>query len=94
MKIPKKYQVFDSVVEMDSKDAQRLGVHLSGWNRLNEIMLLGINESDLRRLVILELMGAKRPTIIQRLLGRLAKTQRQKLDERIERLTNPEPEIE
>jgi hypothetical protein len=88
MKIPLKYQVFDELVEISEKDHQRLSVHLIGWNRLNEIFLLGsINESDLRRLVIMEVMGARRSTIINRLLGRLQKLQRKQIDYRIAKLS-------
>ena len=88
MKIPIKYQVFDEPVEISEKDHQRLSVHLIGWNRLNEIFLLGsINESDLRRLVIMEIMGARRKTIINRLLGRLQKLQRKQIDYRIAKLS-------
>jgi hypothetical protein len=88
MKIPLKYQVFDEDVEISEKDHQRLSVHLIGWNRLNEIFLLGsINESDLRRLVIMEVMGARRSTIINRLLGRLQKLQRKQIDYRIAKLS-------
>lgn len=81
-----KYQVFDVMVSMDSKDAERLKVYLSGWNKLHAMFFLGVNESDLRRLVILELMGACRSTMITRLLGRLAKLERQKILGRIAQL--------
>ena len=87
MKIPIKYQVFDEPVEISEKDHQRLSVHLIGWNRLNEIFLLGsINEPDLRRLVVMEVMGARRMTMLNRLLGRLQKLQRKRIDERIGKL--------
>ena len=86
MKIPIKYQIFDSVVEISDKDAERLSVHLSGWNQLNEMFLLGVNETDLRRLIVLELMKARRTSMLSRLLGRLAKAERQKFLRKIERL--------
>lgn len=87
MKIPQKYQVFDEPVEISDKDKQRLSVHLVGWNRLNEIFLLGsINEPDLRRLVIMEIMGSRRMTIVSRLLGRLQKIQRKRIDQNIAKL--------
>lgn len=88
MKIPTKYQVFDEEVEISDKDRQRLSVHLVGWNRLNEIFLLGsINESDLRRLVVMEIMGSRRMSIVNRLLGRLQKIQRKQIDYRIAKLS-------
>lgn len=86
MKIPLKYQVFDEPVEISDKDRQRLSVHLAGWNRLNEILLLGINEEDLRRLIVMEIMAARRMTIVSRLLGRLQKLQRKRIDQNIARL--------
>lgn len=86
MKIAQRYQVFDQPVEIDEKDRDRLKVHLSGWNRLNEILLLGINEPDLRRLVILELLGARRKEMLTRLLGRLAKLERKRILSRIQKL--------
>lgn len=86
MKIASKYQVFRDPVEVSDKDEQRLKIHLKGWNRLNEILLLGVNEPDLRRLVVLELMGQRRPVIIDRLLGRLVKLERKAINDRIARL--------
>jgi hypothetical protein len=87
MKIPQKYQIFDEFVEFSDKDQERLKVHLVGWNHLNEILLLGsVNEADLKRLVILELSGSRRMDIVNRLLGRLAKVQRRRLRERIQKL--------
>jgi hypothetical protein len=80
------YQVFDKPVSIDTKDFQRLSPHLSGWVRLHEILLLDVNEPDLMRLVLIELMGRKRKQIIQRLLGRLAKLQRARYEERISKL--------
>jgi hypothetical protein len=49
------------------------------------MFLLGMNESDLRRLVVIELMEGRRWAIINRLLGRLAKVEREKYKRRIER---------
>lgn len=86
MKPAQKYQVFDDPVELESKDIERLKSHLTGWNKLNEILLLGINESDLRRLVIIELMGSRRMTIINRLLGRLATIQRERIKTRMAKI--------
>jgi hypothetical protein len=87
MKIPQKYQVFDQPVEISDKDAERLKDLLSGWNRLNEIMLLGVNEPDLRRLVVMEVKTSCRMTIINRLLGRLAKLERKRITDRIGKLS-------
>lgn len=83
IRIPLKYQIFDSPVEILEKDAASLKPHLTGWNKLNEIFLVGLNAPDLRRMVVLELMGSQRRAIIARLLGRLAKLERQKYIRRI-----------
>lgn len=85
MRIPSRYQIFENEVELTDKDVQRLQVHLSNWGRLNEILLLGVNIPDLRRLVVLELMNNGRLFIITRLLGRIAKIQRQENMQRVRR---------
>ena len=84
MNLPRKYQVFPTPVEVSSKDYERLSIYLSGWNKLNTLFLTGINEPDLRRLVVMEAAGAKRPSIIKRLLGRLGKLEKARLTARIE----------
>lgn len=86
MRIPGRFQIFENEVILTSKDAERLQVHLSNWRRLHEIMLLGLNIHDLRRLVILELLGNGRRFIITRLLGRIAKLQRTETFQRIDQL--------
>ena len=84
IKIPLKYQVFDEPVKLFEKDFERLSACLIGWNRLHELFLLGgLNEPDLKSLVVMEMMGAQRPHIISRLLGRLAKLDRQRYLRRI-----------
>lgn len=86
MRIPLKYQIFEQPVILTHKDAERLSYHLGNWTRLNEVMLLGVNLPDLRRLVVLELMGAGRRSILQRLLGRIAKEQHRNRWATIERV--------
>lgn len=86
MKIPIKYQIFERVVAMGDVSAQALQESMTGWNRINEVLLLGVREDDLRRMVILELMGPKRTSIINRLLGRLSKFERARLKQKIARL--------
>jgi len=67
MTIHRRYQIFDREVVITDKDVERLRIHLCNWQRLHEILLLGVNAEDLRRLVILELAGHDRETIISRL---------------------------
>ena len=83
MRVPSRYQIFDTEVIITYKDEERLRVHLSNWKRLHEIMLLGLNTPDLQRLVIMELLGNGRQRILTRLLGRLAKLQRLELQRKI-----------
>jgi len=83
MTIHRRYQIFDREVVITDKDVERLRIHLCNWQRLHEILLLGVNAEDLRRLVILELAGHDRETIISRLLGRLAKVERREMKKRI-----------
>lgn len=84
MNVPQRCQIFETPVSLTEKDAERLQVHLSNWNKLNEMFLLGVNAPDLRRLIILEMLGAGRRGIISRLLGRLAKVERKEVLRRIE----------
>ena len=89
MKIPTKYQIFDDSVEIQDKDVERLSSCIGGWNRLHELFLLGsVNEPDLKRLVVMELMGKQRHSLIVRLMGRLAKLDRQRYFRRIEELAH------
>lgn len=83
MKIPQRYQVFDTKVEISEKDEQRLSAHLSGWVTLHEMFLLGLNAPDLRRLIVLEMIKARRKDILRRLLGRLSATERSVRQEKI-----------
>lgn len=83
MKIPQRYQIFHDPVFLTDKDAERLRIHLSNWNRLHETLLLGVNAPDLQRLIVLEMMGAQRRLIITRLLGRLSKVERKELLDKI-----------
>jgi len=83
MKIPLKAQIFDSSIVISDKDRERLEPHLSGWNHLHEVFLLGINVPDLKRLIILELLTKNRTNILNRLLARLAKVEKQELKNKI-----------
>lgn len=83
MTIHRRYQIFDREVVITDKDVERLRIHLCNWQKLHEILLLGVNAEDLRRLVILELAGHDRESIISRLLGRLAKVERREMKRRM-----------
>lgn len=84
MKIPVKFQVFDKPVEISTKDAERLSNYLTGWMHLAKL-LHDINEPDLKRLVVLELSGKQRWKILDRLLMRLGRVQRNQIEQRIQK---------
>ena len=85
MRIPPKYQIFDSFTPVTFEDQTRLTPHLSNWNKLNEILLLGVSDEDLRKLVILEMMAKGRKAVLHRLLGPIVKNVRQSLETKIEK---------
>ena len=85
MKIPAKLQVFDVPVVLTDKDADRLSPWLSSAPKLIAI-LKGINEPDLMRLVVLELSNGKRYDVIHRLLARLGRVTRIRIEKRIVKL--------
>jgi hypothetical protein len=84
MTIPKKFQLFDEPVELSDKDAERLSCYLSGWMSLHAFLLQGINDADIRRLVVIELMGMRRRSILDRLLSRLTTNSRKKVQTKLE----------
>jgi hypothetical protein len=85
VKIPAKFQVFEDRVVLPGNDRERLAPHLSGWNKLNGLFLKGVSDPDLKRLVVLELMGRRREEIIRRLLMRLGRVQRRAIEEKIKK---------
>lgn len=95
MNIPSKYQVFDGdPVQVSDRDAERLSPYLSGWVQLNKLFIAGIDEDDVKRLIVLEMMGNRRSPIIDRLVMRLGRLQRVRLRRLIEKtvhLVNPTP---
>jgi hypothetical protein len=84
MTIPKKYQVFAQPVILIDKDAARLAPNLTSWPKLNAMLRVqAFNEPDLRRLVILELVGGRRWRIVNRLLMRLGRFDRAQLEKKV-----------
>lgn len=88
MKIPASHQVFDNTVVVSEKDFERLSPHLGNWTRLNDLLLLGVNESDLQRLVVIELQGSKRPQILGKLLARYGRARQVRLAAKVEELNS------
>lgn len=84
MIIPNKYQVFDTPVTLSDKDEQRLSGYLTGWNKLVAQLIEGVNKYDCQRLVVMELMGKQRRQIVNKLLVKLSKMDRERIERRIE----------
>jgi len=85
MKIPEKWQVFDTPVTLTDSDESRLSVYLTGFMKLANI-LHKVNEPDLMRLVVMELSGKRRWKLLDRLLMRLGRAQRKRIEKRIRSL--------
>ena len=83
MTIPDRYQVFETPIRPDDKDCERLAGFITGWKRLAPLLALGVNEPDLKTLIILELLGKQRRAILDRLLMRLGRVQRRRLQKKI-----------
>ena len=60
-------------VTVSKKDLIRLRGHITNWNHLNEILLLGeqVTTDDLRRLIVLALAGKARRRILLALVSRV-----------------------
>lgn len=86
MIIPHKYQVFDDEVAMSDEQEKRLSPYLSNFNKLYAKLVDGVNDDDLRRMLIIELMGKARPAIIDRIRKRLLRQTRERIDAKIENL--------
>jgi hypothetical protein len=65
--------IFPNQPTLSAKDVERLAPHLSGWNRLSEMLVLDtVSNDDLKRLILLETkMTSPRKRVIQKLLARL-----------------------
>lgn len=61
-------------VTVTDRDYRRLHPHLANWPHLNEMLLLGITNLDLRKLIVIEMNDKQRPQILDKLCARL-KTQ-------------------
>ena len=85
MKIPTAHQIFDTPVILTDKDAERLAPWLVSEPKLCAV-LTGISEPDLRRLVVLELSGAKRYSVLRRLVARFGMCYRKRIARSIAKL--------
>lgn len=84
MTIPRQFQVFAEPVTVTTYDQRRLNPHRASWHHLNGLFLLqALTEKDLRKLVVMELMGEQRKLIIDRLLMRLGRLERREIERKI-----------
>ena len=86
MIIPKHLQIFADPVQLSDKDYERLKPLISSWSTtLNEI-LAETCEADLERLLVIELMTAKREHMTNRLVARLSTARREALSAKVKEL--------
>lgn len=88
MKIPEKYQIFDYRIVITEANREGLEPSLAGWPTLQRTILAreDVSQYALSSLIILELMGRRRPVIIDRLVMRLGKIHQHEIRKRIEKL--------
>lgn len=73
-------KLFDDQPRITVADRRRLEPHLTGWNKVQGLLVLGtIPQEDLKRLIVLETETRKRKVILQRLVGRYFSNQRKQL---------------
>lgn len=86
MIIPKQLQIFTEPVQLSDKDFERLKPLISSWsNELNEILGKSC-EADLERLIVIELMTAKRGHLVDRLVNRLSTIRKKDLRAKVKKL--------
>ncbi len=98
MNIPTQYQIFDGPpVVVCSKDEERLKPYLRGVTPLTIFFarkgINGINEPDLKRLLIMELLDRRREPIVSRIISRLVSHQRAALKKRIRAVAKLVPAV-
>ena len=79
MTIPERLQIFETRVVLTDKDAERLKAHLGNWEKLAGLLTVGVNELDVQRLIVLELMGKGREKLLERLLMRFGRLYRNRI---------------
>lgn len=85
MKIPTRLQIFDEPITLSDVDESRLSVYLSGFMTL-ATPISKINEPDVKRLIVMELAGKRRWKLLERLIMRLGRMQRQTLEKKVKKL--------
>lgn len=76
-------KIFSDQPKLTAADILRLTPHLQGWNKLCEIMLMGgVCDADLKRLILMESMRDKpRTLVLRKLIAQLLSRTRHQLME-------------
>lgn len=77
--------LFDAQPRVTQADRKRLTAVLSGWAKLSPALKM-LSDEDIKRCVVIEAQGHKRPMILKRLLGRYNKNTRTRILHAIENL--------
>ena len=72
-------ELFPTAPRVTKADLKRLRPHLAGSNKLSEILLLDPPMEDITKMIVIELTGARRRVILNRLVGRYHTKHRQML---------------
>lgn len=82
MNYAKKLNYLLGLKEITPRDKKRLLPHMTGWNRLMELLVANVvSEKDMKKMLFLEATGEHRIPIINMLVGRIASKHRQTLRE-------------
>ena len=83
VEIPHRYQIFSEDVVILARQRAELEGILSGFMPLANALAKGLPEYTLRRLIVLEMMGKGRKKLLDRLIMRLGRLERQDLQQRV-----------
>lgn len=83
VEIPHRYQIFSEDVVILIRQREELESILSGFMPLANALAKGLPEYTLRRLIVLEMMGKGRKKLLDRLIMRLGRLERQDLQQRV-----------
>lgn len=86
MTIPKCFQIFANDVRLTETDIERLKPIISSWSATTNDIIGAAPESDLEKLIIIELMTLKRSHILERVVNRLCTYRRNDLRAKVEAL--------
>jgi hypothetical protein len=83
VEIPLHYQIFDEEIVILADHREELEQHLTGFMPLANALAKGIPDYNIKRLIILELMGKARKKLLDRLIMRLGRLERLALQHKV-----------